>query len=75
MQLNKGQQQHCPRCKIPLKGYMDECPGCGMDKPLPLPWYFYAIMLAILIASAWIFIDLEAIARALLNAREGLRNL
>lgn len=68
-------KQHCPRCKAPLKGYVDECPSCGMDKPLPLPWYFYAIMAAILIASAWFFIDLESIARAILGAREGMRHL
>ena len=73
MRLSK--QKHCPRCKAPLKGYVDECPSCGMEKPLPMPWYFYAIMAAILIASAWFFIDLESIARALLGAREGLRQL
>ncbi len=73
MQLNR--QRHCPRCKAPLKGYVDECPSCGMEKPLPLPWYFYAIMAAILIASAWLFIDLDAIARALLGALEGWRRL
>ena len=73
MQLSK--QKHCPRCKAPLKGYVDECPSCGMEKPLPLPWHIYVIMAAILIAAAWIFIDLESIARAILGAREGMRNL
>ena len=73
MQLNK--RSECPRCKAPLKGYVDECPACGLEKPLPMPWYFYAIMAAILIASAWIFIDLDAVARAILGAREGFRHL
>lgn len=51
----------CPRCKAPLKGYVDECPSCGLEKPLPLPWYIYVIMLVILLLFAWIFIDLDAI--------------
>ncbi|MCK4866877.1 MAG: hypothetical protein KAT39_02415 [Alphaproteobacteria bacterium] len=46
-----------------------------MEKPLPLPWYIFVIMAAILIAAAWFFIDLESIARAILGAREGLRSL
>ena len=71
--MRVGKQSQCPRCKAPLKGYVDECPSCGMDKPLPLPWHVYAIMAAILIASAWFFIDLESIARAILGVREGVR--
>ncbi len=74
-QMRLGKQPHCPRCKAPLKGYVDECPSCGMEKPLPLPWYIFVIMAAILIAAAWFFIDLESIARAILGAREGLRSL
>ena len=54
---------------------MDACPSCGMEKPLPLPWHIYVIMAAILIAAAWFFIDLESIARVLLGAREGARNM
>ena len=73
MQLSK--KRHCPRCKAPLKGYVDECPSCGMEKPLPLPWHVYLIMAAILIAAAWFFIDLEAIARAILGVREGVRHM
>ena len=73
--MRLGKQPRCPRCKTPLKGYVDECPSCGMDKPVPLPWHIYAIMAVILIAAAWIFVDLESIARAILGAREGMRNL
>lgn len=64
----------CPRCKAPLKGYVDECPACGFEKPLPLPWHIYGIMLVILLLSAWIFIDLEAIARAWLALRDAARS-
>ena len=73
MQLNKVSQ--CPRCKAPLKGYVDECPSCGMEKPLPLPWHVYVIMVAILVAAAWYFIDLESIARAIIGVREGVRQM
>lgn len=66
---------HCPRCKAPLKGYVEECPSCGMEKPLPLPWYVYVIMALILVAAAWIFVDLESIARAILGVREGVRQM
>ena len=71
--MRVGKQPQCPRCKALLKGYVDECPSCGMQKPLPLPWHVYAIMAAILIASAWFFIDLESIARAIMGVREGVR--
>lgn len=73
MQLKKG--QHCPRCKAPLARYVDECPSCGMEKPLPLPWHVYLIMAAMLAAAAWFFIDLESIARAILGVREGVRHM
>ena len=68
-------QQRCPRCKATLTGYVDECPSCGMEKPLPLPWHVYVIMAVILIAAAWFFIDLESIARAILGVREGVRQM
>lgn len=71
--MRVGKQPQCPRCKAPLNGYVDECPSCGMDKPLPLPWHVYAIMAAILLVSAWFFIDLESIARAIMGVREGVR--
>lgn len=73
--MRLGKQPQCPRCKTPLKGFVDACPSCGMEKPLPLPWHIYVIMAAILIAAAWFFIDLESIARVLLGAREGARNM
>lgn len=68
-------ERRCPRCKAPLKGYVDECPACGMEKPLPLPWYVYAIMAVILAAAAWFFIDLESVARAILGVREGVQHM
>lgn len=73
MQLMK--QKRCPRCNAPLQGYVDECPSCGMEKPLPLPWHIYAIMAVILILAAWFLIDLESIARAILGVREGVRTM
>jgi len=70
-----SRQRQCPRCKAPLSGYVDECPACGMEKPLPLPWHIYLIMAVILIGAAWFFVDLESIARAILGVREGVRQM
>jgi hypothetical protein len=73
--MHMKKKAHCPRCKAPLQGYVDECPSCGMEKPLPLPWHVYAIMAVILVAAAWFFVDLESIARAILGVREGVRQM
>lgn len=73
MQLRK--EKRCPRCGAPLKGYVDECPSCGMERPLPLPWHIYAIMAAMLVLAAWFLIDLESIARAILGIREGMQQM
>lgn len=65
----------CPRCGVEIRGYVDECPGCGLDRPVPLPWYVYPVMLAIFLVALWLFVDLESIARAILGVREGLRGM
>jgi hypothetical protein len=70
--MHMSKQRRCPRCNAPLKGYVDECPSCGLEKPLPLPWHIYVIMAVILAVSAWIFIDLQSIARAILALRESV---
>jgi hypothetical protein len=67
-----SRERHCPRCKTPIRGYVEECPSCGFEKPLPLPWHIYGIMALILIAAMWFLIDLESIARAILGVREGI---
>ncbi len=63
--------RNCPRCHAPLKGYVDECPSCGMEKPLPLSWRIYAVMALILAATVWFLLDLDSAAEAILAAREG----
>ncbi len=67
--------KNCPRCDAALDGYVDECPSCGMEKPVPMPWHVYAIMAVILAAAMWFLIDLESIARAILAVREGIREM
>lgn len=67
--------RRCPRCGVEIRGHVDECPSCGLDRPVPLPWYVYPIMAAIFLAALWLFVDLEAIARAVLSVREGLREM
>ncbi len=64
-------QRKCPRCGAALPGFVDECPACGMERPLPLPWTIYGLMALMLAAAAWIFIDLQSIARAVLGVRGG----
>ena len=59
----------CPRCKAPLKGYVDECPSCGLGKPRPLSWQIYAVMAVILAATVWFLLDLESAAEAIRAAR------
>ena len=65
----------CPRCKTAIRGYADECPSCGFEKPVALPWHVYGLMALILLAAMWFLIDLESIARVILSAREGLQSL
>ncbi len=70
-----ARERPCPRCKSPIRGYVDACPSCGFEKPVPLPWHIYGLMALIFLAAMWFLIDLESIARAILSVREGLRAL
>ena len=70
-----ARDRSCPRCKAVIRGYADECPSCGFEKPVALPWHVYALMALILVAAMWFLIDLESIARAVLAVREGLREM
>jgi hypothetical protein len=56
-----------------IRGYVDECPSCGFEKPVALPWHIYALMALIFVATVWFLVDLESIARAVLSVRDGLR--
>lgn len=67
--------KRCPRCKTLLEGFVEECPSCGFEKPLALPWHIYGIMALIMFAAIWFLIDLEAVARAILSVREGIRRM
>lgn len=62
----------CPKCGEAIYGYVDECPSCGFEKPVALPWHVYGLMALIFAAAMWYLIDLQAIARAVLAIREGL---
>ena len=66
-----SRQRSCPRCKTPLAGYVDECPSCGLEKPVALPWHIYPIMAVILAAAVWVLLDLESVARGILHSRGG----
>lgn len=33
----------CPGCGHQIIGYVDECPKCGRDKPVPMPKYYYLV--------------------------------
>lgn len=67
-----SRERRCPRCKTAIHGYVEECPSCGLERPVALPWHIYAIMALILIAAMWFLVDLESIARAILGVREGI---
>ena len=43
--------QKCRNCGREITGYVDECPGCGIQKPVPVPvtYYMVGIMLVGLI--------------------------
>ncbi|UCH72991.1 MAG: hypothetical protein JSU82_11525 [Rhodospirillales bacterium] len=71
----RERSRSCPRCKAPIRGYVDECPSCGFEKPVALPWHVYGLMALIFVAAMWFLIDLDAIARAILAVREGLRSM
>jgi len=65
----------CPKCGAGIDGYVDECPSCGFEKPVALPWYAYGLMALIFLATMWFLVDLEAIARAILAFRQGLETM
>jgi len=67
-----SRERHCPRCKTAIRGYVEECPSCGFEKPVAMPWHIYVIMALILLAAMWFLIDLESIARAIRGIREGI---
>lgn len=48
--MSKRTAKPCRACGQPIEGYVDECPHCGADRPVPVPRYYYMIGLAILIA-------------------------
>ena len=66
-----SRRRACPRCKTPIAGYVDQCPSCGLDKPVALPWHVYPIMAAILAAAVWLLLDLDAVGRAIQTFRGG----
>lgn len=70
-----SRERRCPRCKTVLEGFVEECPSCGFEKPVALPWHIYGIMALIMLAAVWFLIDLESIARAILGVREGFRQM
>ncbi len=67
-----ARQRQCPKCKVEIAGYVDACPSCGFEKPVPLPWHVYGLMALMFAAAMWFLIDLDAIARAILAVRQGL---
>lgn len=64
-----SRRRACPRCKTPIAGYVDQCPSCGLDKPVALPWHVYPIMAAILAATIWFLVDWKSAAEAIRAAR------
>lgn len=65
--------RRCPKCGVAIERFVDECPSCGFEKPVPLPWQIYALMALIFVAAMWLLIDLDAISRTILAVRDGLR--
>ncbi len=61
--------KNCPRCHAPLKGYVDECPSCGMEKPSPMSWQIYVVMAVILAATIWFLVDWKSAAEAIRASR------
>lgn len=49
----------CPRCGTSIRGLTDECPGCGLDQPVPMPWYYVLGMFILLITVAWTAVDFD----------------
>ena len=70
-----ARERPCPRCKSPIRGYVDACPSCGFEKPVPRLGHIDGLMALIFFAAMWFLIDLESIARAILAVREGLREM
>jgi hypothetical protein len=49
----------CPRCGTVIRGLVDECPGCGLDQPIPVPWYYMVGLLILMLAIAWTVVDFD----------------
>ena len=48
-----------PRCSTPILGLVDVCPGCGLDQPTPLPWYYMVGLLILMLTATWTFVDFD----------------
>jgi len=70
-----ARKRSCPKCGAAIRGYVDECPFCGFEKPVALPWHVYGLMALIFAAAMWFLIDLDSIARAILAVRQGLETM
>ncbi len=39
----KAQTNPCRECGELITGYVDQCPHCFADKPVPMPKYYYVV--------------------------------
>lgn len=53
--------QPCRQCGRPIKGYVDECPGCGTHKPVPVPVSYYVAGAVIAVAIIYFASDFERV--------------
>ena len=57
----KGTVQKCRNCGTDITGYVDECPSCGVDKPVPVPKSYYAMGAVIAVLIVYFLSDLGSV--------------
>ncbi len=53
--------QPCRKCGRPIRGYVDDCPGCGTHKPVPVPVSYYVAGAVIAVAIIYFASDFERV--------------
>ena len=53
--------QKCRKCGREITGYVDECPGCGTHKPVPVPVTYYMVGIMLVGLIMYFLADLGAV--------------
>jgi len=65
LRLMARKSRTCRSCGGHIEGYVDECPHCGADRPLPIPRHYYIAGLIVLVLIFVTLADFSLLGRLL----------